>query len=193
MGVINCVDGVAGGSGDAAAGAPELATGGRDGRACVWDPRVSSGPVVEIAARKGKKTDCWAVALGNSVGDGAGRCLCTAYDDGRVALYDLRAGSGAAPLWTRDTGKGICGVAFDRADIEMNKLLTAGIDCRICAYDLRTRHPVRGFAATEAHAVSSEAKHPTAWFARPLPQNREIFATGTGNGMVSVWRYEYPA
>lgn len=177
---------------------PEIATGGRDGRACVWDPRVCGdhGPVAEVPARHkdsavGFCEDCWAVALGNSHSgdDGGARCLCAAFDSGRVSLYDLRAAG--TPLFERPTGKGVCGVAFDRADVPMNRLLTAGLDARLCAYDLRSP-AVSVFAEAAACSSSSSSAHccPTAWFVRPLPQNRAIFACGTGAGCFGVWKCE---
>jgi len=185
-GVLNSVDGVSAG------GAPEVATGGQDGRACVWDLRLSTGPVVEVPARSERREDCWAVALGNSHGGaGSARCLCAGFDSGRVSIYDLR--QAGDPLFERQTGKGVCSVAFDRPDIPMNKLLTAGLDARLCAYDLRTLSPSGEFVHTETSVASGPASSTTAWFARPVPQNQELFACGTGTGNLSVWQYEYPS
>ena len=64
-------------------GAPEICTGGRDGRVCVWDPRQNDLPVATFEPKVGtsdddldKKSsstnvvrDCWSVGFGNSYND----------------------------------------------------------------------------------------------------------------------------
>ena len=55
--IINCVDGCGGLKG---AGAPELATGSRDGCVHVWDPRQQDRPVASMQPQPGEAVrDCW--------------------------------------------------------------------------------------------------------------------------------------
>ena len=61
--------------------------------------------------------ECWAVAFGNSYNDEE-RCLLAGYDNGDVKMFDLRMN---AVRWQANVGNGVCGVQFDRQDIEMNK------------------------------------------------------------------------
>lgn len=42
---------------------------------------------------------------------------------------------------------GVCGLEFDRKDIKINKLIATSLEGKIYAYDLRTNHPVDGFAS----------------------------------------------
>ncbi len=53
-------------------------------------------------------------------------------------LFDLRTGT---ERWSQKLQNGVCTARFDRMDIPMNKLLTAGLDGRYCIYDARTQHP----------------------------------------------------
>ena len=61
--IINCIDGVGGlGIGE---GAPEIATGSRDGAVKIWDPRQKNDPVATMEPGEGEtKRDCWSVAFG---------------------------------------------------------------------------------------------------------------------------------
>jgi hypothetical protein len=43
--------------------------------------------------------------------------------------------------WERNVQNGVCGVAFDRAEIPMNKLLVACLEGELHAFDARTHHP----------------------------------------------------
>ena len=61
--------------------------------------------------------ECWAVAFGNSYNDEE-RCVLAGYDNGDVKMFDLRMNS---IRWQANVGNGVCGVQFDRQDIEMNK------------------------------------------------------------------------
>ncbi|VDN16530.1 unnamed protein product, partial [Dibothriocephalus latus] len=75
--IINCIDGVGGlGVGE---GAPEIATGSRDGTVKVWDPRQPKTPVVTMEPSQeesqpnagdnpaiGSTRDCWTVAFGHA-------------------------------------------------------------------------------------------------------------------------------
>ena len=56
----------AGGSG-VQCGAPEIATGSRDGTVKVWDTRQKDRPVANISPAEGDASrDTWAVAFGNN-------------------------------------------------------------------------------------------------------------------------------
>ena len=64
---------------------------------------------------------------------------CRALTCGRACcrLFDLRTGT---ERWKKFAEKGACSVCFDRQDIPMNKLLSAGLDGRFRVYDARTQH-----------------------------------------------------
>ena len=62
--IINCIDGCGGMRG---AGAPEIATGSRDGCVHVGDPRQRDQPVASMEPEPGAPIrDCWAVAFGDA-------------------------------------------------------------------------------------------------------------------------------
>ncbi len=179
--IINAIDGCGGLKG---AGAPEIATGGRDGAVHVWDVRQASGPVVTMAAKEGEITrDCWCVAFGDAHSNDD-RCLVAGYDNGDVKMLDLTAGK---VRWETNVSNGVCGVEFDRKDIAMNKLVISTLEARYRLYDMRTFHPVSGYAF-----LSQGAHQSTVWSARHLPQNRDVFMTCGGNGSLELWKYSYP-
>ena len=43
---------------------------------------------------------------------------------------------------------------FDRKDIEMNKLVVAGLESKFHVFDMRTQHPKKGFAS-----VTEKVRH----------------------------------
>ena len=180
-GIINCIDGIGGTS--IGHGAPELVTGGRDGIARVWDPRVNH-PVVSFEPDAGSaERDCWTVAFGNSYKDEE-RCVVAGYDNGDVKLFDLRTN---AIRWETNCSNGVASVEFDRKEIEMNKLVVTTLESTFQCYDLRTQHTKDGFSALKEAAHRS-----TIWLGRHLPQNRDIFMTGGGNGGFNLYKYHYP-
>ena len=178
--IINGIDGVGGlGIGG---GAPELVTGSRDGCVRVWDPRVRE-PVVSLEPVEGQPVrDCWCAAFGNSVGDE--RVVAAGYDNGDVKLFDLRTN---AMRWETNASNGVTCVEFDRKDIEMNKLCVTTLESRFRVFDLRTQHAEDGFAH-----CTEKAHKATVWLARHLPQNRDVFMTGGGNGGFNLYSYHYP-
>lgn len=179
--LCNAIDGIGGMIGY---GAPELVTGGRDGCVRVWDPRVPE-PVVSLEPPSAEEArDCWAVCFGNSFNDEE-RCVVAGYDNGDVKLFDLRTNS---IRWEKNVGNGVTGANFDRRDIEMNKLVVTTLESKFRVFDVRTQHPEEGFAG-----IAERAHKATVWLAKHLPQNRDIWMTGGGNGGFNLYKYHYPA
>ena len=148
-GIVNSIDGIGG----TTCGAPELATGGKDGCVKIWDPRVDKAVVTLNPDKSSSARDCWAVAFGNSHNN---------------EERSLMAG-------------------FDNGDIEMNKIVVTTLESKFRCYDMRTQHSTNGFA------FKSEVAHrSTVWIAKHLPQNRDIFMTGGGNGGFNIYKYRYP-
>ena len=185
---INAVDGAGGGCGGSGEGAPEVATASRDGTVKVWDLRVKEKPV--LCMRPGRdgadaRRDAWAVAFGNAHSD-SDRAVAAGYDNGDLKLFDLRT---VSVLFEDTAPAGICSLQFDRKDIEMNKLVAACLKGYVCLWDLRTRHPDKGYTRLDGGAEGDKA---TVWSVRHLPQNREVMATASGSGGLTLWKYEYP-
>ena len=178
-GVVNAIDGIGSAGGTQA---PEIVTGGTDGCVKVWDTRVSSAVVSLVSDPATGARDCWAVAFGDSHGDE--RSVLAGFDNGDVKLFDLRTNS---VRWETNCKNGIASLEFDRSDIEMNKIVVTTLESKFRCYDMRTQHPVDGFAFT-----SEVAHRSTVWTAAHLPQNRDVFMTGGGNGGFNIYRYRYP-
>lgn len=85
------------------------------------------------------------------------------------------------------SNNGVCDVQFDRKDIKMNKLFASTLEGKCLVYDLRTQHPQKGFACLEQEVGKS-----TIWGVKPLPQNRDLFVTLNGDGVLKLWKYGYP-
>uniref|UniRef100_A0A7S0VM47 Uncharacterized protein n=1 Tax=Polytomella parva TaxID=51329 RepID=A0A7S0VM47_9CHLO len=166
-------------------GAPEIVTCGRDGCVRVWDVRQNTAPVAAFEpADSDNIRDCWCVAFGNSYNDEE-RCVAAGYDNGDLKLFDLRMNK---VRYETNVRNGVCGVAFDRRDIPMNKILVGCLEAQLHVFDARTQHPTKGFASV-TERVSAGA---TVWGCRPLPQNREIFMAGAGDGSLYLYKYHYP-
>jgi WD40 repeat protein len=180
-GIVNCMDGIGGAS--VGHGAPEVVTGGRDGAARIWDPRVNY-PVISLEPEKGSALrDCWTVSFGNSYNDEE-RCVLAGYDNGDVKLFDLRTQS---VRWEKNCNNGITCAEFDRNDIEMNKVVVTSLESSFMCFDMRTQHSTAGFAS-----ITEKAHRSTIWLGRHLPHNRDIFMTGGGNGGFNIYKYHYP-
>ena len=192
--IVNAIDGVGGAR--RGFGAPEIATAGRDGRVCVWDPRQKDDPVSSFepssrASEAGNDSaatpaprDCWCVAFGGSYND-AERSVLAGYDNGDVKLFDLRFGK---VRWETNVKNGVCGVEFDKRDIEMNKAVVTCLESQLHVFDLRTHHPERGYAGITERLD----KGATVWGVRHLPQNRDVFVALGGDGAASIYKYQYP-
>lgn len=179
--IINAIDGC--GGLDIGGGAPELVTGGRDGCVRLWDTRVQD-PVLALEPGEGQPArDCWAVAFGNSFND-EDRCIAAGYDNGDVKIFDLRTNS---LRYETNVSNGVTCIEFDRKDIEMNKMAITTLESKFRLLDVRTQHPTEGFAF-----LSEKAHKATVWCSRHLPQNRDIFMTGGGNGGFNLYKYHYP-
>ncbi|SPQ98701.1 unnamed protein product (mitochondrion) [Plasmodiophora brassicae] len=181
QGLVNCIDGIGGLC--QGHGAPELVTGGRDGAVRVWDVRQAQ-PVASLVPNAASQArDCWTVAFGGSYNDDE-RCVCAGYDNGDIKLLDLRANK---VRWETNIKNGVVSMQFDRADIPMNKLVVTTLESRFRVYDMRTMNSDAGYAF-----LSEKAHNSTVWIARHLPQNRDLFATGGGNGTLNLYQYAYP-
>lgn len=179
--IVNAIDGC--GGMNIGHGAPEIVTGGRDGCVRVWDPRTSS-PVVSLEPDNGEDIrDCWSVGFGNSYNDEE-RCVVAGYDNGDVKMFDLRMNS---IRWETNVQNGVVDLEFDRKDIEMNKLIVTTLESKFRVYDLRTFHPEKGYSY-----LSEKAHKSTVWQGKFLPQNRDIFMSGGGNGGFNIYKYHYP-
>lgn len=180
-GIINAIDGI-GGRGTTTCGTPELATGGKDGCVKIFDPRVDKA-VVTLKPDKSAR-DCWTVAFGNSYNNDE-RSIMAGFDNGDIKLYDLRTN---LIRWEDNVKNGVTSIQFDRPDIEMNKIVVTTLESKFRCYDMRTQHSTDGFA------YKTEVAHrSTVWIAKHLPQNRDIFMTGGGNGGFNIYKYNYPS
>ena len=181
--IINAIDGFGGQT--RGCGAPEIVTCGRDGRVCVWDPRQRDAPVAALEPETPDSArDCWSVAFGNAYNNDD-RCVVAGYDNGDVKLFDLRVN---AVRWETNVKNGVCSVSFDRQDIEMNKLSVCCLESRYHVFDMRTKHPQKGYASLTEGAVANS----TVWGCDWLPQNREVCMVRSGDGGLSLYRYHYP-
>lgn len=178
-GMINAIDGIGG----MTCGAPELVTGGKDGCVKIWDPRVNHAVVTLSADKSSSARDCWAVAFGNSCNDSE-RSIMAGFDNGDIKLYDLRTNT---IRFEDNCRNGVTSIQFDRPDIEMNKVVVTTLESKFRCYDMRTQHSSEGYASTTERAHRS-----TVWISKHLPQNRDIFMTGGGNGGFNIYRYHYP-
>lgn len=68
------------------------------------------------------------------------------------------------------------------------QLVVTTLESKFRTYDMRTQHPEAGFAH-----LSEKAHKSTVWLARHLPQNRDLFMTGGGNGGFNLYKYHYPS
>lgn len=180
-GIINAIDGIGGTA--CSCGAPEIVTGGKDGCVKIWDSRVNHAVVSLDPDKSSSARDCWSVAFGNSYNNEE-RSVLAGFDNGDVKLFDLRT---STMRWETNCKNGVTSVQFDRPDIEMNKIAVTTLEGKFQIYDMRTQHPTDGFAS-----LKEKAHRSTVWVAKHLPQNRDIFLSGGGNGGLNIYKYHYP-
>ena len=77
----------------------------------------------------------------------------------------------------------VCCTEFDRKDIEMNKLTVCTLDSKIFVFDMRNKHPTKGFAFARQKAHKS-----TVWAGKHSPHDRDILMTCGGNGSLCLWK-----
>lgn len=51
---------------------------------------------------------------------------------------------------------------------------------------------LQGYAGMTQRVSTGSNAGSTVWGAHPLPQNREVTMTGSGDGTLSLWKYQYP-
>ena len=107
------------------------------------------------------------------------------YDNGDVKMFDLKTN---CLRWDTNLKNGVCGLEFDRPDINMNKLVATTLESKFWLFDLKTYNPESGFTG-----LSEMAHKATIWGVRHLPQNRDLFVTLGGNGGLNLYKYHYPA
>ncbi|GMH42793.1 hypothetical protein BSKO_10712 [Bryopsis sp. KO-2023] len=181
--IVNAIDGCGGQT--RGYGPPEIASCGRDGCVRVWDVRQKDAPVAAFEpSEKDDARDCWCVAFGNSYNDEERRIL-AGYDNGDVKMFDLRTNK---VLWEDNLKNGVCGVQFDRKDIQMNKFIATCLESQFHVFEARTHHPKKGFTSV----MESMTKGTTIWSCRHLPQNRDLFMVCGGDGTLSLYKYRYP-
>jgi len=178
-GNINAIDGIGG----TTCGAPEIATGGKDGCVKIWDPRVKHAVVSLDPDKMSNARDCWSVAFGNSYNNEE-RSVLAGFDNGDIKLFDLRTNT---MRWETNCKNGVTSLQFDRPDIKMNKIVVTTLESKFRCFDMRTYHSTDGFAS-----LSEKAHRSTVWISKHLPQNRDLFCTGGGNGGFNIYKYHYP-
>ncbi len=86
---------------------------------------------------------CVCLCVLNSYNDEE-RCVVAGYDSGDVKIFDLKMNK---VRWEGNVGNGVCGVEFDRKEIEMNKFVVACLESKFHVFDARTQHSTKGFAS----------------------------------------------
>jgi hypothetical protein len=90
--------------------------------------------------------------------------------------------------WEANVSNGVCGVQFDRKDIEMNKIVVTCLESQFHVFDARTQHREKGFASmTETIKCGA-----TIWSNQHLPQNRDVSMVCAGDGTLYLYKYHYP-
>lgn len=134
--------------------------------------------------------DCWSVCFGNSF-DSQNRMISCGYDNGDCKIFDLRTNK---IFYEINVGNGICSIQFDRKDIKLNKFIITTLESQFRIYDMKTKHISDGFSYLNIDCCDKgkSKKGTTIWRVSHLPQNRDIWCTCQGNGIVNIWKYIYP-
>lgn len=152
-----------------------LATGGNDGRLCVWDvevgPKVrASSPLLDVvAAHKG--------ALGNLAFSRLGtQSLASVGDDGYLRLWDLRRGEAALSMATSIASTDVLGV--DWSHHREHNIATVGKDSEVRVWDLRSlRAPVHSLRGHNGDVVA----------VRWAPFKESLLASACADGRLHLW------
>ncbi|KAF8819661.1 putative WD repeat-containing protein 92 [Cardiosporidium cionae] len=178
---ITCID-ICGISSNNKYGPLEIVTGCRNGTVKLWDIRQPN-EILQLKPIDNAQAECWTVAFGNCHNEN-NRCIAAGFDNGDVKLFDLRS---STMTFEENIQNGVCHLQFDRKYIPMNKLACVTLEGFLHVFDLRTFHPEDGYAN-----LKHKEEAATLWSCNFLPQNREICATTSGAGQVSIYKYSYP-
>lgn len=88
-------------------------------------------------------------------------CIAAGYDNGDLKIFDLKTN---CLRWDTNLKNGICGLEFDRPDINMNKLVATTLESKFHVFDLKTYHPSSGYTSLDEMAHKS-----TIWGVKHLP------------------------
>ena len=176
--LIHAIDGI-GGSGNI--GSTELVTVGKDGIGKIWDLRTNK-PVIEFPSNSNEKElpECWAVSFGNSH-NYEERCIGLGYDNGDIKLYDIRT---SKLKWKTNLKYGISSIEFDKKDIPINKMIATTFESKLHVFDLISNNP-----DFEFNSINDANHNSTIWGTKFLPQNKDIFISMDGNGVVNLYKY----
>ena len=146
----------------------------------MWDTRQQE-PVCIFGPESGATLDPWTVAFGNSYNNQE-RMIAAGYENGDIKLFDMRA---MKLHWETNVKNGVCGIEFDRKDIEMNKMVVTGLESKFHVFDMRTMNPTKGYACMSQKVGTQNT---TGWTVKHLPQNRDIFVMSSGSGGLDVFK-----
>ena len=139
------------------------------------------------------------------------RCIAAGYDNGDVKLFDLRTQS---MRYETNVSNGVTNIEFDRKDIEMNKMGLTTLESKFRVFDMRTQHATGennilhtlqdmlyfclcmnihyfiihtlSFTTAGFSCLSEKAHKATVWCIKHLPQNRDLFMTGSLNKYMHI-------
>lgn len=160
-------------------------TGGRDGLVKVWDSRQNDKPVIKMQPHKTVDStgcrECWSVAFGNAYNNRE-RCVLASFDNGDIKLFDLRQ---LKPIWETKASDGICHLNFHRASEQMDAIVASSVrgSLRVFRADPSNYGQFSCYVRNDA----GSPPNPTIWFAKHMPQNSRLFATGTATGSIQLW------
>ncbi|XP_023319603.1 WD repeat-containing protein 92 [Eurytemora carolleeae] len=121
------------------------------------------------------KRECWAVGFGNSIGQE--RMVAAGYDNGEIKVWDLRQ---MKLIWETSVDNGVCWIEWDRQNIKMNKLTAVTLEGWVHVWDCRNQW--------KESKKKVEGGTSTVWVGKHCPDNRDILLTGSGGGLLSIWR-----